>query len=145
MARGWDTQERARAEIQRLTGWSIPQSVYAEWESGRRVPAGANLERLNAFYGDQPAATTTDSDVAAAIREQTAALVSAIQGRDAVIQALLEELATYRRQTLERQETERALIEALPEALAIALASRPANGHVDERSATLPREAAERR
>lgn len=71
MARGWDTQEKARAEIHRLTGWKVPQSVYAEWESGRRIPADANLERLQAFYGTEATTTAPDDSVAAAIRDQT--------------------------------------------------------------------------
>lgn len=76
LARGWDTQDRARAEIERLTGWRVPQSVYAEWESGRRVPSDANLERLQGFYGDGPGLGSTGSDdpVATAIREQTKVL-----------------------------------------------------------------------
>lgn len=74
MARGWDTQEKARAEIERLTGWRIPQSVYAEWESGRRLPADANLERLRAFYGDAPETTETPDSLVAALRDQTAAI-----------------------------------------------------------------------
>jgi hypothetical protein len=80
LARGWDTQERARAEIGRLIGWQIPQSVYAEWESGRRVPSEANLERLQGFYGTRPtSASSEDSAVAAAIDRQTEVLRELIE------------------------------------------------------------------
>lgn len=75
LARGWETQERARAEVQRLTGWRVPQSMYAEWESGRRIPSDANLTRLQEFYGTGPGQTKTaapDDPVAAAIRDLTA-------------------------------------------------------------------------
>jgi hypothetical protein len=154
----WATLARAEA------GMSVEEAVAALAERGHAVTAatirgieggskGASSrlrKLLAAVYGTNPPgtgleATETPDVVAAAIREQTTALVSAIQARDAVIEALLEELATYRRQTIERQETERSLLEALPEALAIALGAKPANGHVDEQPATLPREAAGRR
>lgn len=91
MARGWATQEQARAEVERLTGWRIPQSVYAEWESGRRVPSEANLARLEEFYGGEPAELAGDGmaallsrlvaaqeDQARAIREQTQAIAQAM-------------------------------------------------------------------
>lgn len=74
LARGWETQEKARAEIARLGNWKIPQSVYAEWESGRRLPSDANLERLQGFYGTEPGHSRTaapDDPVAAAIDRQT--------------------------------------------------------------------------
>ena len=91
LSRGWETQERARAEIARLGGWKIPQSVYAEWESGRRLPSDANLERLQAFYGTQPGQKGTaapDDPVAAAIDRQT----KAIEGLTRVLEERLEEL-----------------------------------------------------
>ena len=80
MARGWDTQEKARSEIQRLTGWRIPQSVYAEWESGRRLPADANLARLEEFYGSTgaPEATQTPDALVAALMAQTAAITELV-------------------------------------------------------------------
>lgn len=79
MARGWATQEKARGEIERLTGWRIPQSVYAEWESGRRTPTEANLERLREFYGHEetgPSAVGEAglSELVAALRDQTRAM-----------------------------------------------------------------------
>lgn len=80
VARGWDTQERARAEIERLAGWRIPQSVYAEWESGRRIPSDANLARLREFYGP-----TTDLERP----ESPDALAAAIRG-------LTDELRAWR-------------------------------------------------
>lgn len=77
LARGWATQASARGEIERLTGWRIPQSVYAEWESGRRVPSDANLDRLREFYGDdeRPATAAGDSaSIVAALDRLTAAV-----------------------------------------------------------------------
>lgn len=64
----------ARRELERLGGIRIAQSVYAEWESGRRVPSEANLARLQAFYGTSPMAVGETSDVAAAITRQAAAI-----------------------------------------------------------------------
>jgi transcriptional regulator with XRE-family HTH domain len=84
LARGYTSQAAARREIERLTGWRIAQSVYAEWESGRRVPEGNNRTRLEEFYGPLPDPSVPVGDqaaVAAAIREQTDVireLVSAI-------------------------------------------------------------------
>ena len=78
LARGWDTQEKARAEVARLTGWTIPQSVYAEWESGRRLPSEANLDKLRSFYGDAPEATETPDSLIAALQEQTAAITALV-------------------------------------------------------------------
>lgn len=91
LSRGWDTQEKARTEIARLTGWQIPQSVYAEWESGRRVPSDANLERLHGFYGTEETgpALSEAGEVAQAIREQTA-----------VMRELLDELRHARRESI---------------------------------------------
>lgn len=60
LTRGYETQRVARQEIERLTGWRIPQSQYAEWESGRRVPSEAALERLEAFYGAQTETATPE-------------------------------------------------------------------------------------
>ena len=106
LARGWETQEKARSEVQRLTGWKIPASVYAEWESGRRIPSDANLARLEEFYGSGPGqkvAATSDDPVAAAIREQTEAikeqtrtLLEALRSRDSTLEGLLHELGSYR-------------------------------------------------
>lgn len=105
LSRGWETQEKARAEIARLGGWKIPQSVYAEWESGRRLPSDANLERLTAFYGTQPGQKGTaapDDPVAAAvdrltaqmarIEERLADLAGAEEGRADALQELLLQL-----------------------------------------------------
>lgn len=79
LARSWETQEKARREIQRLTGWRVPASVYAEWESGRRIPSDTNLDRLQDFYGTAPGQTekaATTDEVAAAIDRQTEALTA---------------------------------------------------------------------
>lgn len=101
MARGWDTQEKARAEIERLTGWRIPQSVYAEWESGRRVPSDANLARLQEFYGSpEPSQATESGDsVLAAVRllvdEIRAERAARVEWERGLLSAL-QELATGR-------------------------------------------------
>jgi hypothetical protein len=106
MARGWDTQALAREQIARLTGWRIPQSVYAEWESGRRLPSEANLDRLRSFYGNEETGPALSDGagmqlVVEAIDRQTAAIVAAIQGRDLVLEGLLTELGSYRRSQLD--------------------------------------------
>lgn len=99
MARGWSTQEKARGEIARLTGWTIPQSVYAEWESGRRTPTEANLERLRGFYGDGPEGTVAPADLVAAIsvlveeiRAERAARVAWEQGCEATPSSMLAKM-----------------------------------------------------
>jgi len=101
MARGWTTQKQARAEIERLTRWRIPQSVYAEWESGRRMPSDANMEKLRGFYGTRAASGATGG------RDDSAAIVAAIDRLTAAIE----------RQTAERTEWERGLVAALAELL----------------------------
>ena len=79
MARGWTTQKQARAEIERLTRWRIPQSVYAEWESGRRMPSDANLEKLRGFYGTPAASGATGG------RDDTSAIIAAIDRLTAAV------------------------------------------------------------
>lgn len=100
MARSWPTQERARDEIERLTGWRIPQSVYAEWESGRRVPSEANLARLEEFYG-----APATSGPQAAESAQVAELLT-------LVRSLLGELEAERD---ERREWERGFLDAMRE------------------------------
>ena len=138
----WIADNRKRlslepADLARLTG--VTEATVRGWESRGRPSedALAVLERRFGLAAPREAqASGYGSDVALAIREQTAALVEAIQARDKVIEALLSELATYRRQTVERQTVERSLLEALPEAIATALAAMRADDPVDE-----PREA----
>lgn len=64
LARGYSSASEAREQIEKLTGWRVPQSVYAEWESGRRVPSEENLGRLRAFFGNEPEAPRATSDTA---------------------------------------------------------------------------------
>ena len=71
MARGWSTAAKARAELERLGGIRVAPSVYAEWESGSRLPSEANLARLETFYGSSPSAAPDQSDIVTAVREQT--------------------------------------------------------------------------
>lgn len=107
LARSYETQAEARREIERLTGWRIPQSQYAEWESGRRVPSESALERLQAFYGaPEPLEATQTPDallsaVVAALDRQTAAIVAAIGARDQTLEHLLSELGRYRASQLD--------------------------------------------
>jgi len=89
MARGWDTQTLAREQIAKLTGWRIPQSVYAEWESGRRLPSEANLDRLRSFYGDAPQSTETPDSLVTALTAQTAALDRHTAKLDELLAAVL--------------------------------------------------------
>jgi hypothetical protein len=86
LSRGWDTQEKARSEIERLTGWRIPQSVYAEWESGRRVPSDANLARLTEFYGggESPVMPDQQQALIAALRAQTEAINALVARLDSL-------------------------------------------------------------
>lgn len=79
--RGFSSGAKARAEIERLTGWRISPSVYGEWESGTRVPADENLARLEAFFGPMPRDAVEATDDAAALvrladaQERTAQLL----------------------------------------------------------------------
>lgn len=96
LARGWTTQDQARQEILRLTGWRIPKSVYAEWESGRRIPSDPNRDRLVEFYGGMDAAPTDPAvDVAGVV---------------GAVSLLVEELRAER---AARVEWEQGLLEAL--------------------------------
>jgi transcriptional regulator with XRE-family HTH domain len=102
LARGYETQAVARREIERLAGWRIPQSQYAEWESGRRVPSEAALERLEGFYGTQQDSTPAASDLselaasirmlAKAIEEERAERIEWERGVVESIQALAQGL-----------------------------------------------------
>lgn len=109
LARGFDSQRKARAEIKRLTGWNIAQSVYAEWESGRRTPDDDNLARLREFWGSYPEAGTTATDsgaIVAAIQEQT----RAIEKMTGFLSLLLERASDDRSRTaIVRQEIAEAL------------------------------------
>lgn len=97
LARSWATQDKARAEIERLTGWRIPQSVYAEWESGRRLPADGNLARLQEFYGDTPQTGAAAADTGA------------------VLEAVRELVGEIRAERQARQEWEQTFVEAIRE------------------------------
>lgn len=115
MARGWDTQATAREQIAKLTGWRIPQSVYAEWESGRRLPSEANLDRLRSFYGDAPGATETPDSLVAALTAQTAAiseLVAALRSDEFEIRlrALEAEVRSLRGQRAGAGSPERSVL-----------------------------------
>jgi transcriptional regulator with XRE-family HTH domain len=74
IARGWTNAATARANLDRA-GIRVAPSVYAEWESGTRLPSERHLEQLRAFYGSEPVGAATGRDaVAAAIDRQTEVL-----------------------------------------------------------------------
>lgn len=79
LSRGYTSQAKARAEIERLTGWRIAQSVYAEWESGRRVPEGDNFRRLQEFFGPVPSASNSGGQDQAALILAISSLVEQLQ------------------------------------------------------------------
>jgi transcriptional regulator with XRE-family HTH domain len=72
--RGWARAEDARRALGRLGGIHLAQSVYAEYESGRRVPTDTVLDRLIDFYGSRPHETIDGREalgrIAAALEEQ---------------------------------------------------------------------------
>jgi len=74
LERGWRTADVARAQLERLGGIRLAESVYAEYESGRRIPSEEMLGRLASFYGSRPDEGRDPGDVAAAIDRQTAML-----------------------------------------------------------------------
>lgn len=84
MARGWTSAAQTRGHLAR-SGIQVAASVYAEWESGTRLPSERQLEQLKAFYGTTPTEATETGLVAAAIRDQTA-----------VLEALVAELRAMR-------------------------------------------------
>lgn len=140
LARGYTSQAMARREIERLTGWRIAQSVYAEWESGRRVPEGENLDRLIAFYGPIPdgygPAWSADA-VANAIDRQTNAinrlsdlLERQFQERDAWEERVLVGMRLDRRYALD---TQREVVRLAAAALGVApnLPAQPTEGELD--------------
>jgi hypothetical protein len=113
LARGWDTQEKARAEIARLTGWTIPQSVYAEWESGRRLPSDTNLERLQGFYGDAPVSAPASeiSELAASIRDLARAIQEERAERLEWERGVLESVSSLARWLGQRDDPEHVPLE----------------------------------
>lgn len=86
LARGWSSAGTARGNLERA-GIKVAASVYAEWESGTRIPSEAQLARLQDFYGSKPGQTASTPDYAAlveAIDRQTAMLervLTALGGR----------------------------------------------------------------
>lgn len=106
LQRGYSSAAEAREAIERLTGWRIQPSVFAEWESGRRLPSDENLEKLRSFFGDEPDAPRAVGDVAeivAAIDRQTEAIRELVRelsatrasqdARDTAVQEALADLA----------------------------------------------------
>jgi len=75
LARGWTSAGAARANLERA-GIRVAPSVYAEWESGTRIPSEAQLAKLQEFYGSEPGQSTPvdQSAIVAAIDRQTAML-----------------------------------------------------------------------
>jgi len=88
LERGWATQEIARRELERLGRIRLAQSVYAEYESGRRVPTDATLEKLVAFYGTSPNEERDPADMAAALDRQTVVLERIAAGIELQAQAI---------------------------------------------------------
>ena len=139
------------AERLALIGVTVGEQTISVWESyAGRNPSADNLDALERIYGSQAPSEQAggESDLAAAIREQTAALMGAIAARDSVIQALLEtnagllqELRDYRKQTVARQSVEQSLIAALPGALATALAAMRADDPVPDTLEVRPQRA----
>ena len=154
----WIQRERKRlglsthalAERLATINAKVSEQTISVWESNAdRRPSGYNLDALERIFGSQaPDKDATTDPVAAAIREQTAALreltqelVSTNRARDAVVEALLAELAAYRRQTVESRVVEQSLLEALPGALATALGTMREDDPEDAPLETPPREA----
>jgi len=108
LARGYRTQERARSEIERLTGWKIPVSVYSEWESGSRVPSEDNQARLTEFFGALPAAPAAGDQ---------ASIVAAIDRQTAVMERLCDLLGRSLAQARESRDAEAIFREEIQEVL----------------------------
>jgi transcriptional regulator with XRE-family HTH domain len=63
IARGWTSASVARRHLAR-SGIRVAESVYAEWESGTRIPSERQQEALEGFYGSKPAAGGVLADTA---------------------------------------------------------------------------------
>ena len=100
LARGW-SQKVARRNLG-AAGIPVAESVYAEWESGTRVPNDRNLARLEEFFGpvtESPADATPAglSDLIGLQRQ----LVDAFEVQAQAVMALVEELRLSRAEALE--------------------------------------------
>lgn len=145
----WVVDNRKRlgldpADLALLTG--VSEDTARGWESRGR-PSDEAIVRLEQRFGvpapRQDEAGAGDSvAIAAAIDRLGERMERAIAARDEVIGALLEELATYRRQTLDRQQVEQTLLQALPGALADALAATRGTGPSSGSGAADPRRTA---
>lgn len=82
LERGYGTQAAAVKALG-TWGWPVAASVYAEWESGGRVPSDENLARLQEFFGGSVAQSHQDADIAAliAINHELVTAVSALVAR----------------------------------------------------------------
>lgn len=84
-------------EMLAARGYRVGSSSYAEWESGYKKPSRDARGHLTALWGSEPAAPVPEDDLAAAIREQTAAMqLIAVEMRETRVaeQAQAEALAT---------------------------------------------------
>jgi len=94
LSRGWK-QETARANLARA-GISIPASVYAEFESGTRVPSEERIQAIAAYYGSSPAESPAEA-TPAGLSDLIATLVTAFETQAHAIMSLTEEIRQSRR------------------------------------------------
>jgi transcriptional regulator with XRE-family HTH domain len=87
--RGWATAEIARTQLERLGGIHLARSVYAEYESGRRVPTEGTLQRLIDFYGTGPGEDVTPGTTLDRIATALEAQVRQTQTLNGLLAALL--------------------------------------------------------
>ena len=116
LARGW-SQKVARNNLS-AAGVPVAESVYAEWESGTRVPNDRNLARLEEFFGpvtENPADATPAgfSDLLALQRQ----LVDAFEVQAQAVMALVDEIRLDRADETEDLRARVRVLEATVRAL----------------------------
>lgn len=95
-ARGWKNQKTARANLARA-GISIPESVYAEYESGTRIPSEDRLAALVGYFGTSPHIEAPGgTDTPAGLLALQNQLIVAFETQAKAIMDLVEEMRLTR-------------------------------------------------
>lgn len=118
LARGLTTQIKARRALAQA-GIPIAESVYAEWESGTRLPSDAQIEKLTAFYGSSPfdgVEPSADlSALVAALSLQAAAIDRQARAQEESNALMREEVRLLRAEFMALREADATLLGATGE------------------------------
>ena len=117
LARGW-SQKVARQNLA-AAGVPVAESVYAEWESGTRVPNDVNQGRLEAFFGPvtESPAEATPAGLFTELLGLQQQLVMAFETQAEAVMALVEEMRLSRVGEIEDLLARIRVIEATQRAL----------------------------